>query len=121
MEKMSKLAMLFAIAGLICNIIMISYEGVPISIPLGIFGIAFAIQSKEEGSKKITGKGKTALILSIVALIFGLLLYAMTIITTSAMADPKMSKIIIDTLKSMKDQFPEELQEMFAKSGIPLE
>jgi len=121
MESMRKLALFFAITGLVCNILMISISGVPVSVPLGIFGIAFSTLCKDEETRKLTSKGKTALILSIVALVFGLLIYAITLATTNAMADPEMSRAIIDAFKSIKDQIPEEMQQMFEQAGIPLE
>lgn len=121
MENMSKWALIFAIIGLVCNILMISISGVPVSVPLGIFGIAFSILCKDPETRKLSKKGTTALILSIVALVFGLLIYAITLVTTNAMADPVMSRAIIDTFKSLKDQMPEDMQQMFEQAGIPLE
>lgn len=88
--------------------------------PLGIFGIAFAILCKDEYGK-MTKKGRTALILAIIALVFGFLLYYLTLITTTTMADPVKSKQVLEMLKTIKDQMPAEMQDMFANAGIPLE
>lgn len=112
--------MFLAIAGLIVNLLMISISGVPVSIPLGIFGIALATLCKDEYGK-MTSKAKTALILSIIALAFGFLIYYLTVLTTSTMADPVKSKMVFEALKSIKDQMPAEMQDMFRQAGIPLE
>lgn len=114
------IAMFCAIAGLVVNLLMISVSGVPISVPLGIFGIALATLCKDEYGK-MTSKGRTALILSIVSLAFGFLIYYMTVLTTSTMADPVKSKMVFEALKSIKDQMPAEMQDMFRQAGIPLE
>ena len=112
--------MFCAIAGLIVNLLMISVSGVPVSIALGIFGIAFATLSKTDG-EPMPGKAKTALILSIIALVFGGLLFYVTLLMTSTMADPVASRKVIESIKTIKDQLPPEMQQMFENAGIPLE
>lgn len=112
--------MFCAIAGLIVNLLMISISGIPISVPFGIFGIAFAILCKDE-TGKMTSKGKTALGLSIVALIFGFIIFYLMVLTTGIMADPVKSKEVFAALNALKDQMPAEMQEMFKNAGIPLE
>ncbi|MDO4939125.1 MAG: hypothetical protein Q4E54_04105 [Lachnospiraceae bacterium] len=119
-KSCQSIALFCAIAGLIVNILMLSCSGVPLSVPLGIFGIAFAILCKDEYGK-MTKKGRTALILAIIALVFGFLLYYLTLITTTTMADPVKSKQVLEMLKTIKDQMPAEMQDMFANAGIPLE
>ena len=114
------IALFCAIAGLILNLLMISLSGVPLSIPLGIFGIAFAVLCKNEYGQ-MTSKGRTALILSIIALIFGFLIYYLTYLTTSTMADPVKSKQVFEALRTIRDQLPAEMQDMFEKAGIPLD
>ena len=116
-EKWQKLAMFCAVAGLIVNLLMVSIKGVPLSIPLGIFAIAFATLSRE-GTEKLPSKSKTAIILAIIALIFGALLFYITMVTTRAMADPVMSRKILETIDSIKDQLPPEMQEMFKQAGL---
>jgi len=120
MENMSKLAMFCGIAGLVCNILMVSYSGISLGIPLGIFGIAFAILSKDE-LRQMPKKAKTALGLSIISLAIGVLLFAITIMTAKVMADPEMSREVIDTLKAFKDQMPQGMRDMFEQYGFPLE
>ena len=119
-ESWQKLAMFCAVAGLIVNLLMISVQGVPISIALGIFGIAFATLSRKDG-EPMPGKAKTALILSIIALVFGGLIFYLTLLTTSTMADPVASRKVIESIKTIKDQLPPEMQQMFENAGIPLE
>ncbi|MBQ0146003.1 MAG: hypothetical protein KBS51_02655 [Lachnospiraceae bacterium] len=118
--KWQTFAMFCAIAGLVVNLLMLSISGIPLSVPLGIFGIAFAVLSKDPGGH-ITSKGRTALILSVIALIFGFLIYWLTLITTATMADPVKSKKVFEMLNSLKDQMPAEMQDMFRQAGIPLE
>jgi len=118
---MSKPALFFAIAGIICNILFFAISGVPVSIPLGIFGIAFSLLCKDADTNRLTSKGKAALILSIIALVFGFLIFIITVSTADAMSDPETSRAIIDTIKSVKDQLPENMVQMFEKAGIPLD
>lgn len=117
MDKFARWSLSFSVIGLITNLFMISLSGVPISIPLGIFAIAFALISKNQNGK-LEGKAKTGLILAIVALAFGLLIFYITIATTSAMADPETSKQIMKMVDSLKDQMPEEMQQMFEQAGF---
>lgn len=119
-DSWQKLAMFSGVAALIVNLLMISIEGIPLSIPIGIFGIAFATLSKKEG-EKLPSKAKTALILSIIALIFGALIFALTLFTTSIMADPVHSREVIKSIQAIKDQFPPEMQQMFENAGIPMQ
>ena len=112
--------MFCAIAGLIVNLLMISVQGVPVSIALGIFGIAFATLTKKDG-EPMPDKAKTALILSVIALVFGGIIFYLTLITTSTMADPVASKKVIESINTIKDQLPPEMQQMFENAGIPLE
>lgn len=112
--------MFCAIAGLIVNLLMISISGVPVSVAFGIFGIAFAILCRDDRGK-ITSRGKTALILSIIALIFGFFIFYLMVLTTGIMADPVKSKEVFAALSTLKDQMPAEMQEMFKNAGIPLE
>jgi len=118
---MSKLALFFAIAGLVCNLLLLSISGVPVSIPLGIFGIAFSTLSKDPETRKLTSKGKTALILSIIAIVFGIIIFVITLVTTNAMSDPEISRAVIEAIQPLKEQMPDEMIQMFEQSGIPLE
>ena len=118
--KFQSIAMFCGIAGLVLNLLMFSISGIPLSVPLGIFGIALATLCKDEYGQ-MTSKGRTAMILSIVALIFGFLIYGMTILTTSVMADPVQSRKVFEAMNELKDQMPPEMQEMFRNAGFPLE
>jgi len=121
MKNMSKPALFFAIAGIICNILIVNIGGIPVSIPLGIFGIAFSILCKDADTNKLTSRGKAALILSIIALVFGMLIFIIAISTAYILSDPEMSRAVIDTIKPVKDQLPENMLQMFEKAGISLD
>ena len=117
MERLSRLALTCAIAGLVCNILMVSYWGVPVSIGFGIFGIALAVAGREPG-EKMCKRAKTAVWLSLVAIIFGLLIYWAVSFTIQAMADPDTSKMVMEIISAMKDQMPTQMQEMLEAHGM---
>ena len=77
----------------------------------GIFGIAFAIISKKTDTW--SKKSKIGLILSIIALVVGFVFFYITCITMETMSDPVKSKEVMEYMKELIPQMPEELQEMF--------
>ena len=118
--KFQTIALFCAITALIVNLLMLTIEGIPLSVPLGIFGIAFSTLCKDK-SEHMTPRGRTAMILSIIALVFGFLLFWLTVITTSTMADPVKSRMVMDAIRAVKDQLPAEIQEIFKQSGFPMD
>lgn len=118
MKAFERTSLFCAIAALITNILFFCLSGVPASIPLGIFAIAFAILSKESPEDKLSKKGRTALILAIIALVFGIAMYAMMYYAMKVMSDPVQSKQMVEMINSIKGQMPAEMQQMFEQAGF---
>lgn len=112
MKKLSTIAIALAVAALICNFIMVTFDGVPFSIALGILGIGFALASKGD-DPALSKQAKTALILSAIALAFGIFLFAVTYVSTKLMADPETSRRLMEEMQKILPQMPEDVQEMF--------
>ena len=103
--------LLVGIVGLILCLTTLSIDGISFGIPFGIFGIAFAIISKKTDTW--SKKSKIGLILSIIALVVGFVFFYITCITMETMSDPVKSKEVMEYMKELIPQMPEELQEMF--------
>ena len=107
--KTETLALGFACLGLLSNFMMMTWEGVPVSIPFGIMAIAIALTSREE--KKLPKKASIAIAVAIVALLLGFLIYAILFFTWQMMSDPEASHEILVYVEEMMQNMPEDMQE----------
>lgn len=115
--KYAKFATVFGIVGIVTNLLMLTFEGAPYGVALGILGIGCAIAAKETDDKKEYPKGaKAGLILSIIALAFGILLFGMQMLGMRVLTDPKMSKEVINQMEDMVQKLPEGLKGQFEEN-----
>ena len=104
-------SLVLSIAALVCNIVYVNYDGAPLGVAFALMGIGFAIASKETSDNyRIEGRAKGGLILSIIALVFGLLLYVIQLITMQVMTDPKLSRQVLTELEKMIARMPENMR-----------
>ena len=113
MEKRAKIAFGLAIASLVVNLMFLSIEGVPLSIPFGIMAIAFALSSRN-GKGEFPPKAKPAFIMGIIGMVFGFIMYFMILQAVQTMQDPENAQEIIRSMKELIKQLPENLQQYFS-------
>ena len=106
----SKISLVLGIVGLISNLLLLSFSGAPISIACSIMGIAFAITTIDE-DRQLPKTSKTALILNIIALVFGILLFIAMAAAFSVMSDPAKSHEFISYFEQILGTFPADMQE----------
>ena len=105
----SRISLVLGIVGLISNLFFLSLSGAPMSIACGIMGIAFAITTIED--RQLPKVSKTALILNIIALVFGIILFILMSVAFSVMSDPAKSHEFISYFDQILGSFPAEIQE----------
>ena len=103
--------LLVGIVGLALCLTTITVGGISFGVPFGIFGIAFAIISKK--TETWSKKSKIGLTLSIISLVIGFVFFYITCISMEIMRDPVKSKEVMEYMKELVPQLPEEIQGMF--------
>ena len=115
--RYAKFSLIFGIVGLITNIFMITYDGAPLGVAFGILGIGCAMAAKETADNNQFPRGsKVGLIVSIVAIAFGLLIFAIQMLGLSVLSDPQLSKELMSQMEEMIDVLPETMRPQFEQA-----
>lgn len=115
--RYAKFSLIFGIVGLITNIMFLTYDGAPLGVGFGILGIGCAIAARETDEEGSFPRGaKPGLIISIVALAFGLLFFLVQMLGMNVLSDPKMSKEVIKQMEDMIKVLPEGQRAQFEEA-----
>lgn len=106
-----KLSKITGIAAIICAVFMINISGVPVSVLLGIFGFTFGIVAKD--GQQVSKDRKGGMILSIIAIVMGVIEYMIMYSAIRIMTDPKLSKELQEYMREIVPNLPESLRELF--------
>lgn len=105
----AKNALWFGIFGIISNMLCCLPGGIPVSVASGIFGIAFALLSRE--NNKFPTKSKIGIILSAISIIVGFVLFYFIISVFDALKNPETGNYYFNYIEDLINSMPANTQD----------